>query len=45
MSLTVLLSRGESFANSMDRYDKKYGGRKDYEQWKRNTPVFWPKLF
>ncbi|RPB02520.1 hypothetical protein L873DRAFT_1826589 [Choiromyces venosus 120613-1] len=24
---------------------RKYRGRKDYQEWKRNTPVFWPKLF
>ncbi|KAI0178717.1 DUF1295-domain-containing protein [Hypoxylon sp. FL1284] len=26
------------------KYDKKYGHRKDYQQWKRETPKFFPKL-
>ena len=27
------------------KYNKRYGDRKDYQEWKRNTPKFFPKLF
>lgn len=30
---------------SESKYDKRYGDRKDYQQWKQNTPKFFPKLF
>ncbi|KAL7621956.1 hypothetical protein AAE478_007457 [Parahypoxylon ruwenzoriense] len=30
---------------SEKKYDAKYGHRKDYQEWKRNTPKFFPKLF
>lgn len=29
---------------SEQKYDKRYGDRKDYKQWKENTPMFIPKL-
>ncbi|KAF7955744.1 hypothetical protein EAE96_004668 [Botrytis aclada] len=29
---------------SEGKYDKKYGHRKDYQQWKENTPMFIPKF-
>ncbi len=29
---------------SESKYDKLYGGRKDYQEWKKNTPKFFPKL-
>lgn len=29
---------------SEKKYDKRYGDRKDYQEWKKNTPVFFPKL-
>lgn len=25
--------------------DAKYGDRKDYQEWKRNTPRFFPRIF
>lgn len=30
---------------SEKKYDAKYGERKDYQEWKRNTPLLIPKLF
>lgn len=27
------------------KYDARYGKRKDYREWKNNTPVFLPKIF
>ncbi|GAM87844.1 hypothetical protein ANO11243_058720 [Dothideomycetidae sp. 11243] len=30
---------------SEKKYDKRYGDRKDYQEWKKNTPVFFPKLW
>jgi steroid 5-alpha reductase family enzyme len=29
---------------SENKYDKKYGHREDYKKWKRETPMFIPKL-
>ena len=29
---------------SENKYDKKYGDRKDYKAWKENTPMFFPKF-
>jgi hypothetical protein len=29
---------------SEKKYDKRYGDRKDYQKWKKNTPMFFPKL-
>ncbi len=29
---------------SENKYDKKYGDREDYQQWKKNTPMFVPKF-
>jgi len=29
---------------SENKYDKRYGDRKDYQEWKKNTPMFIPKL-
>jgi hypothetical protein len=29
---------------SEKKYDKRYGDRKDYQEWKTNTPMFIPKL-
>ena len=28
-----------------DRSDKKWGEKPEYQEYKRNTPVFFPKLF
>ncbi|KAI1387603.1 DUF1295-domain-containing protein [Hypoxylon trugodes] len=30
---------------SEKKYDAKYGHRKDYQEWRKNTPKFFPKLF
>ncbi|OJD40251.1 uncharacterized protein BKCO1_1000387 [Diplodia corticola] len=30
---------------SENKYDKRYGDRKDYQEWKRNTPMLFPKFF
>ena len=30
---------------SEKKYEAKYGDRKDYQEWKRNTPLLIPKLF
>lgn len=30
---------------SETKYDKRYGERKDYQEWKKNTPKFFPKIF
>lgn len=30
---------------SEEKYDKLYGDRKDYQEWKKNTPKILPKLF
>lgn len=27
------------------KYDRRYGDRKDYREWKERTPLFFPKLF
>lgn len=40
-----LLTRVSGVPLSERKYDSKFGGRKDYETWKKNTPIFWPKLF
>lgn len=29
---------------SEKKYDQRYGDRKDYQEWKKNTPMFFPKL-
>lgn len=29
---------------SETKYDKRYGDREDYKKWKRETPMFIPKL-
>lgn len=30
---------------SEPKYDAKYGDRKDYQEWRQNTPRLIPKLF
>lgn len=30
---------------SQAKYDKLYGNRKDYQQWRNNTPLLIPKFF
>jgi steroid 5-alpha reductase family enzyme len=42
---TYLLLRVSGVPISEKKYDKLYGGRKEYQEWKRNTPMFFPKIF
>ncbi|TGO28302.1 hypothetical protein BPAE_0029g00300 [Botrytis paeoniae] len=35
---------GKALGVGIAGYDKKYGHRKDYQQWKENTPMFIPKF-
>ncbi|KJY02568.1 unnamed protein product [Zymoseptoria tritici ST99CH_1A5] len=42
--VTFLLLKVSGVPMSETKYDKRYGDRKDYQQWKKNTPMFIPKL-
>jgi steroid 5-alpha reductase family enzyme len=42
--VTFLLFKVSGIPLSETKYDKKYGDRKDYQEWKKNTPVFIPKF-
>jgi len=42
---TFLLTKVSGIPLSEKKYDKKYGDRKDYQQWKKNTPVLLPKFW
>jgi len=42
--VTFLLLKVSGVPLSENKYDKRYGGRKDYQEWKKNTPMFFPKL-
>ena len=42
--VTLLLFKVSGIPLSEGKYDKRYGGRKDYQEWKKNTPMFFPKL-
>jgi steroid 5-alpha reductase family enzyme len=42
--VTFLLLKISGVPLSEDKYDKKYGDRKDYQKWKKETPMFIPKL-
>ncbi|KAL1604201.1 hypothetical protein SLS59_003994 [Nothophoma quercina] len=42
--VTFLLLKISGVPLSEDKYDKKYGDRKDYQKWKRETPMFVPKF-
>ena len=42
--VTFLLFFVSGIPLSEKKYDKKYGDRKDYQKWKRETPVFFPKF-
>lgn len=39
-----LLLKVSGVPMSEEKYDKRYGDRKDYQAWKENTPVFVPKF-
>ncbi|KAK3945677.1 hypothetical protein QBC46DRAFT_430332 [Diplogelasinospora grovesii] len=43
--VTFLLLKVSGVPLSESKYDKRYGDRKDYQEWKQNTPKFFPKLF
>ncbi|KAI9673106.1 MAG: hypothetical protein M1829_004420 [Trizodia sp. TS-e1964] len=43
--VTFLLLKISGVPLSEKKYDKKYGNRKDYQEWKRNTPMFIPKFW
>lgn len=42
--VTFLLFKVSGIPLSEKKYDKKYGDREDYKKWKRETPMFFPKL-
>ncbi|KAI9811225.1 MAG: hypothetical protein M1827_005557 [Pycnora praestabilis] len=42
--VTFLLLKVSGVPLSEKKYDKRYGDRKDYQEWKKNTPMFIPKL-
>lgn len=39
-----LLTKVSGIPLSEGKYDKKYGDRKDYQEWKKNTPVLIPRF-
>lgn len=41
--VTFLLLKVSGVPMSEGKYDKRYGERKDYQKWKRDTPMFVPK--
>jgi len=42
--VTFLLFKVSGIPLSEKKYDKRYGDRKDYQEWKKNTPIFIPKI-
>ena len=42
--VTFLLLKVSGVPLSENKYDKRYGDRKDYQNWKKETPMFIPKL-
>lgn len=42
--VTFLLLKVSGVPLSENKYDKRYGDRKDYQKWKRETPMFVPKI-
>ncbi|KAE9373466.1 DUF1295-domain-containing protein [Stipitochalara longipes BDJ] len=42
--VTFLLLKVSGVPLSENKYDKKYGDRRDYKAWKENTPMFLPKF-
>jgi hypothetical protein len=42
--VTFLLFKVSGIPLSEKKYDKRYGDRKDYQKWKNETPVFFPKF-
>lgn len=41
--VTFLLLKVSGVPLSENKYDKRYGDRKDYQKWKAETPMFFPK--
>jgi steroid 5-alpha reductase family enzyme len=41
---TFLLTKVSGIPLSESKYDERYGDRKDYQEWKKNTPVLFPRL-
>lgn len=42
--VTFLLLKISGVPLSEKKYDERYGERKDYQEWKKNTPMFIPKF-
>jgi steroid 5-alpha reductase family enzyme len=42
--VSFLLLKVSGVPLSENKYDKKYGDREDYQKWKRETPMFFPKI-
>lgn len=42
--VTFLLLKVSGVPLSENKYDKMYGNRKDYQEWKSNTPMFIPRF-
>ncbi|MCJ1234894.1 hypothetical protein MMC14_002858 [Varicellaria rhodocarpa] len=42
--VTFLLFKVSGIPLSETKYDKRYGDRKDYQEWKKSTPMFFPKF-
>ncbi|KAF2675476.1 putative membrane protein [Microthyrium microscopicum] len=42
---TFLLTKVSGIPLSEKKYDGKYGKRKDYQEWKKNTPMLIPKIW
>jgi steroid 5-alpha reductase family enzyme len=43
--VTFLLTKVSGIPMSEKKYDKRFGDRKDYQDWKESTPKFFPKLW
>ncbi|KAI4614337.1 uncharacterized protein J4E87_009557 [Alternaria ethzedia] len=43
--VSFLLLKVSGVPLSENKYDKRYGDRKDYQKWKRETPMFVPKIW
>ncbi|GKT70935.1 DUF1295-domain-containing protein [Colletotrichum tofieldiae] len=43
--VNFLLLKVSGVPLSEKKYDKRYGDRKDYQEWKKNTPKLFPKIF
>lgn len=43
--VSFLLLKISGVPLSEKKYDKRYGQRKDYQEWRKNTPLLFPKIF